>query len=55
MVFVDMCCHVIYFLYALSCSFWSIMDYSKQATHFELGKLGEGEAAGKIEEDDISL
>ena len=36
-------------------SFWSIMDHSKQAPHFELGKLGEGEAAGKVGEDAISL
>lgn len=36
-------------------SFWSIMDHSKQAPHFELGKLGEGEAAGKVGKDAISL
>lgn len=32
---------------AVSRSFFSVMDYSKQALHFELGKVGEGQAAGK--------
>lgn len=36
----------------LSCSFWSVMDHSR---YFELGMLGEGQAAGKIGEDEISF
>lgn len=39
----------------LSCSFWSVMDHSRQSPHFELGTLGERQAAGKIGEDAISL
>lgn len=38
----------------LSCSFWSVMDHSRKSL-FELGTLGEGQAAGKIGEEAISL
>lgn len=39
----------------LSCSFWGVMDHSRQSPHFELGMLVEEQAAGKIGEDAISL